>query len=72
MQLGNRFGSILPQPSENKDRVKNLHKYLRYTKRVDDIYYGIMAGYSLYGYTIIRAKALAWGATPIMETLLRS
>ena len=39
---------------------------------VDDIYYGNMEEYSLYGYTIIRANALAWGATPIMETLLRS
>ena len=59
MQLGNRPGSILPQPSENKDRVKILHNYLRYTKGVDDIYYGNMVGYRLYGYTIIRAEVLA-------------
>ena len=59
MKLGSRPGSILPQPSENKDRVKNLHKYLRYTKGVDDIYFGNMAGYSLYWYMIIRAEVLA-------------
>ena len=59
VQLGSRPGSILPQPSKNKNRVKNLHKYLRYTKGVDDIYNGNMAGYSLYAYTIIRAEVLA-------------
>ena len=60
MQLGSHPGSILPQPSENKDRVKNLHNYLGYTKGVDDTYYN-MVGYRLYGYTIIRAEVLARG-----------
>ena len=46
VQLGSRPGSILPQPSENKDRVKNLRNYLRYTKGVDDIYYCNMVGYN--------------------------
>ena len=71
MQLGSRHGSILPQPSENKDRVKNLHKYLGYTKGVDDIYYN-MVGYRLHGYSIIKGKGSSLGATPIMGTLPQS
>ena len=50
----------------------NLHNYLGYTNGVDDIYYCNMVGYRLHGYTIIRAKVLAWGAIPIMGTLTRS
>ena len=37
-----------------------MHNYLGYTKEVDDIYYCNMVGYRLHGYTIIRAKVLAW------------
>ena len=59
MQLGSRPGSILPQPYENKDRVKSLHKYEVHKRGVDDIYYGNMAGYSLYGYTVIIVEILA-------------
>ena len=41
-------------------------------KGVGDFYSWPHGGVQLYGYTIIRAKVLAWGATPIMETLPRS
>ena len=72
MQLGNCSGSILPQPSENKDRVNKLAQLFGVHKEVDDIYYCNMVGYRLHGYTIIRAKVLAWGTTPIMGSLPRS
>ena len=71
MQLGSRPGSILPQPSENKNRVKILHNYLGYTKEVDDIYYN-MAGYRLHGYTIIKGKGPSLGTTPNMGILPHS
>ena len=71
MQLGKSPGSILPQPSENKDRVNKLAQIFRY-KRIDGTYYYNMVGYRFHGYTIIRIGILAWSATPIMGTLPRS
>ena len=58
VQLGKSPGSILPHPSDNKDRVNNLHKYLA-TKGIDGTYYYNMVGYRFYGYTIIRIGVLA-------------
>ena len=53
MQLGNCLGSILPQPSENKDRVNNFAQVFGY-KETDGTYYYNMEGYSFHGYMAIR------------------
>ena len=56
MQLGKGPGSMLPQPSENKDRVNKFSTNIW----VDGTYYYNMVGYSFHGYTIIRIEVLAW------------
>ena len=72
VQLGKSPGSILPHPSDNKDRVNKLCTNIWVQKGVDGIYYYNMVGYRFHGYTIIRIGVLARSATPIMGTLLRS
>ena len=59
MQLGNGPGSILPQPSENKDKVNKLGTNIWVQKRIDGPYYYNRVVYIFHGYTNIRIEVLA-------------